>query len=88
MKTFKVAVTGTHSTGKTTFAEALKETLDAQGYNTVCVSDLGEECRDRGFNILYDHTPQSTLWIMTEGIRREMEAALTANVIIVDRPVP
>lgn len=88
MKTFKVAVAGTHSTGKTTFATALKEALEANGFTTAVVSDLGEECRDRGFPILYEHTPQSTLWIMSVGISRELEAALHANVIIVDRPVP
>lgn len=88
MKTFKIAVTGTHSTGKTTFVEFLGGKLRDEGLTVATVSDLGEECLNKGFRILYDHTPQSTLWIMSTGITRELEAALTANVIIVDRPVP
>lgn len=88
MKTFKVAIAGTHSTGKTTFADGLRQALSAEGFTTAGVSDLGEECRDAGFNILHDHTPQSTLWIMTTGVSRELSAALNAQVVIVDRPVP
>jgi adenylylsulfate kinase-like enzyme len=75
--TMKIAVTGTHSTGKTTFINAVREELQGQGYRVAVVSDLGEEALNRGFPILYQHTPESTLWIMTTGIARELEAALT-----------
>jgi hypothetical protein len=84
----KIAVTGTHSTGKTTFVNAVRDDLQGRGYRVAVVSDLGEEALNRGFPILCHHTPESTLWIMTTGIARELEAALTADVVLVDRPVP
>ena len=86
--TIKIAVTGTHSTGKTTFVDTVRRELETSGYSVAVVSDLGEEAMTRGFPILYHHVPQSTLWIMTTGIARELEAGLGADVILVDRPVP
>jgi hypothetical protein len=83
----KIAVTGTHSTGKTTFVGGVRAALEPDGYRVAVVSDLGEEALNRGFPILYDHIPQSTLWIMTSGIARELEAGLIADVVLVDRPV-
>jgi hypothetical protein len=87
-RTIKIAVTGTHSTGKTTFVTAVQHRLETDGYTVATVSDLGAEAMQRGFPILHDHTPRSTLWIMARGISLELEAELHAQVILVDRPVP
>ncbi|MGH3923755.1 MAG: AAA family ATPase, partial [Pseudonocardiaceae bacterium] len=84
----KIAVTGTHSTGKTTFLAALDRALTELGYAVAKVADLAEEAAERGFPILHRHTPHSTLWIMARGIALELEAALWADVVLVDRPVP
>ncbi|MEU8003898.1 AAA family ATPase [Catellatospora sp. NPDC049111] len=86
--TIKIAVTGTHSTGKTTFVTAVSSALQKCAIRVTVVSDLGEEAMNLGFPILYNHVPESTLWIMTAGISRELVAGLDADVVLVDRPVP
>ncbi|MGH3922067.1 MAG: hypothetical protein ACRDTT_04215 [Pseudonocardiaceae bacterium] len=48
----KIAVTGTHSTGKTTFLAALGRALTELGYAVAEVADLGKEAAERGFPIL------------------------------------
>lgn len=87
MKTFKIGIAGTHSTGKTTFVTLLERTFAQLNVTTKRVRDLASEARDRGFPILREHTYESTLWIMTTGISRELELATAADVVIVDRPV-
>src|SRR5262245_9243849 len=79
---------GAHSTGKTTFMRQAEGELRAFDHQVTHVPDLGLECRSAGFGILRDHTFASTLWIMTTGIKAELEAELTADVILVDRAVP
>ena len=82
-----VAVTGTHSTGKSTFLDLLEGLLQAEGITVGRVADKASDCRDAGFPILRDHTFESTLWIMSSVIRSELEASLAAAVVLVDRPV-
>lgn len=82
-----VAVTGTHSTGKSTFLDQLQSELQAKGITVGRVADKATECRNAGFPILRDHTFESTLWIMSSVIRGELEASLSAPVVLVDRPV-
>lgn len=84
----KIAVTGAHSTGKTTFLTALDRALTEVGYAVAKVADLAHEAAERGFPVLCHHTPHSTLWIIARGISLELEAALWADVVLVDRPVP
>ena len=84
----KIGVTGTHSTGKSSFLKALMVALQQSGLLATTISDLAERAKALGFPILADHTFESTLWIMAEGLRREAEASLHHNVILVDRPVP
>ncbi len=84
---FFVAVTGTHSTGKSTFLRELEEALRVHGVAAVRVSDKATDCRNAGFPILQYHTFESTLWIMTSVIRGELEASQKARVVLVDRPV-
>lgn len=87
MRKVKVGIAGTHSTGKSTFLEQLNSVLSAEGVAIGRVGDLAKAARDRGFPILTDHNFESTLWIMAEGMRQEAEAALSSEVILVDRPV-
>lgn len=83
----KIAITGTHSTGKSTlFANVARKFRD-QGYKVTRVGDLAVEARAKGFPILRDHTFASTLWIMTRGISLELEACISSDIVLVDRPV-
>lgn len=84
----KIAVAGTHSTGKTTFLLRLRDELVGRGFMPAYVHDSALNARDLGFPILRDHTFESTAWIMAEAIRLETVASLSADVILVDRPVP
>ena len=84
----KIAIAGTHSTGKTTLMRRTEAELTARGLSTAYVHDSAQSARDLGFPILSDHTFESTAWIMAEAIRLECVASLTAEVILIDRPVP
>ncbi|WP_374944753.1 AAA family ATPase [Sphingomonas sp.] len=84
----KIAIAGTHSTGKTTFMRRLQDELVRRGLRPAYVHDSAVNARELGFPILRDHTFESTAWIMAEAIRLETVASLTADVILVDRPVP
>lgn len=83
-----VGVTGTHSTGKSTFLARLAHELRLRNVEVSTVGDLGEEAKKMGIPILFNHTWASTLWIITRGISSELEAWLHADVVLVDRPVP
>jgi tRNA uridine 5-carbamoylmethylation protein Kti12 len=82
-----IGITGTHSTGKTTFTDLLTEKAQAAGLSVIRVGDIATECRNEGFGILKDHTFESTLWIMTAVINAELKAGLEHDLVIVDRPV-
>jgi predicted ATPase len=84
----KLAIAGTHSTGKTTLLNSVADALRGKGHTVARVSDLAVEARNCGFPILRDHTFASTLWIMARGITLELEAELRADVVLIDRPVP
>jgi GTPase SAR1 family protein len=83
-----IAVTGTHSTGKSTFLARLTHELRRQDIQVATVADLGEQAQRIGLPILFNHTFTSTLWIITRGISNELEAWLHADVVLVDRAVP
>ena len=83
----KIAVSGTHSTGKTTFLTRLRHLLETAGYHVASVADQAAAARDHGFPIMRDQTATTTLWIITTGIAAELAAARRADVVLVDRPV-
>lgn len=83
-----IAVTGTHSTGKSTFLARLAHELRRSKIAVASVADLSEQAQRIGLPILGNHTWASTLWFMTRGISNEVEAWAHADVILVDRPVP
>ena len=83
----KVAVGGTHSTGKTTFLGRLRHLLETAGYHVASVADQAAAARDHGFPIMREQTATTTLWIITTGIAAELAAARRADIVLVDRPV-
>lgn len=83
----KIGIAGSHSTGKSTFIAELDSILEGSGLKIGRVNDLASRAQELGFPILTEHTFESTLWIMAEGMRQEAEASLTCDVILVDRPV-
>ena len=83
----KIGITGTHSSGKTTFLERLEQELNGSGLRIHRIGDFARKAKDLGFPILTKHTFESTLWIMSECLRCETEASLRNDVILIDRPV-
>ena len=83
----KIGIAGTHSTGKSSFLEALVPGLQQLGLKPANIGGFADRARALGFPILTEHTFDSTLWIMAECLRQEAEASLRCNVILVDRPV-
>ncbi|WP_083742014.1 AAA family ATPase [Bradyrhizobium mercantei] len=83
----KIGVTGTHSTGKTSFLDALERELVQINLRVRRLGNFASDAQKMGFPILRDHNYDSTLWIMTQCMRLEAEAALSTDVILVDRPV-
>lgn len=82
-----IVVAGSHSTGKSTFLDGVEARLVSKGIRVGRVADTATKAHEIGFPILRDHVYESTLWIMAEGLRQEMEAALRSEVILVDRPL-
>lgn len=82
-----IAVTGTHSTGKSTFVDKLTDIAQERGLRVGKVKDNASECARAGLPILKDHTFNSTLWIMATVIREEQHEGLNVDLVIVDRPV-
>ncbi|WP_196812291.1 AAA family ATPase [Nocardia sp. CNY236] len=83
-----LAVTGTHSTGKSSFLQALSEQLRRDRIEVAVVSDLGAEALAHRLPILDRHTWASTLWFISRGMASEAVAWMNADVVLVDRPVP
>lgn len=83
-----IALTGTHSTGKTTWINRLANELRRNRIEVAKVADLGLHAQQVGLPILADHTWASTLWIITRGISNEIEAWTNADVVLIDRSVP
>lgn len=83
----KIGIAGSHSTGKTSFLSELKLRLENTGVQAELVHSSAATAKSKGFPILRNHTFESTLWMIASCIQQEAEASLTANVILVDRPV-
>lgn len=83
----KIGITGTHSTGKSSFFAALERALVPLNRRVCRIGDFANRAKSLGFPILKEHTFESTLWIMAECMRLEAEQSLSFDVILVDRPV-
>lgn len=86
--TYLIGIAGTHSTGKSTFLAEVRQRAAERGITVVTIADTATRCQSAGFKVLMDHTFESTLWILCSVIRAELEAALRADLVLVDRPVP
>lgn len=86
--TYFLGIAGTHSTGKSTFIEKVENEAKNKGISVVRISDTATKCKDAGFPILENHTFESTLWIVVSVIKAELEAEISADLVLVDRPVP
>lgn len=84
MGKIKIGISGSHSTGKSTFVKRLEKYLTDKSINFKSVSDLAIQCP---LPILREHTVESTLWIATKGIADEIETEYKHDVVIVDRPI-
>ncbi|WP_101757288.1 AAA family ATPase [Oceanicoccus sp. KOV_DT_Chl] len=82
-----LGIAGTHSTGKSTFIETVENQAKAIGISVIRISDTATKCQAAGFPILENHTFESTLWIIVSVIKAELEAELSADLVLVDRPV-
>lgn len=82
-----IGITGTHSTGKSSFFQEVRKKAEAKGIQVGIVANVASHCQEAGFPILKDHTFDSTLWIITSVIRAELECALRYDLVLVDRPV-
>jgi hypothetical protein len=82
----KIAISGTHSTGKTTFLKDLQKLIGTRRKIKV-VRGVAHEAMELGFPILKNHTFQSTLWMMSAGMKAETELEFKKRIIFVDRPV-
>jgi hypothetical protein len=80
----KVAISGAHSTGKSTFISTIADALKVRRIPHDIVSDLAGKCP---LPILRQHTVESTMWITTSGIAEEIAAAHRSPIVLVDRPV-
>ncbi|WP_433270758.1 AAA family ATPase [Actinosynnema sp. CS-041913] len=87
-KPITIGVTGTHSTGKSTFLARLAHDLRKNNIQVATVADLGEQAQRLGLPILHNHTWASTMWFITHGISLELAVWPHAEVVLVDRPVP
>lgn len=83
----KVAITGTHSTGKSTFLDELEPRLLDLDLKVARIGDVPSAAARAGFPILRNHTFESTLWLIAECMRQEAVASLKHDVILVDRHV-
>lgn len=82
----RIAVSGTHSTGKTTLLRRMEMELRAVGHTvTRTTGSLANKAAGLGFPKLHAQTADTTRWITAAGICAEMEAALRADVVLVDR---
>jgi len=84
MNSIKIAVSGSHSTGKTTFLNDLSKLLIKKKVDFKIIGDLAIKCP---LPILKEHTVESTLWIASEGIIKEIESENATKVVLVDRPI-
>jgi predicted ATPase len=82
----KIGITGTHSTGKSSFLEAVRQKLEPD-LKVHRIGDFAVRAKAIGFPILRQHNYESTLWIISECMRLEVEASLASDVVLVDRPV-
>ncbi|MFH0857239.1 MAG: ATP-binding protein [Candidatus Magasanikbacteria bacterium] len=78
----KITIIGTHSTGKTTIIEQLKNTLQIHGKEVFVIQELARECP---LPINETTTLEAQKWILENQIQRENEIDHTNRILITDR---
>ncbi|MFD4241162.1 AAA family ATPase [Streptomyces sp. NPDC058525] len=82
----RLAVAGTHSTGKTTLLRRLEMELRATGRTVARTpASFAAKAAELGFPKLQNQTPECTEWIIAASAAAAVEATLTADVVLVDR---
>lgn len=82
----RIAVLGTHSTGKTTLLKRIEMELRAEGITVARTGRLGKRAAGAGLPKMQHHTAASTEWIITQGVADELAAAAQgAEVVLIDR---
>lgn len=78
----KIAIIGTHSTGKTTLVDRLKETFESVGKEVIVVRELARTCP---LEINEETSLQAQKWILINQIEKENEHDHTEKILITDR---
>ncbi|MBT2613639.1 AAA family ATPase [Streptomyces sp. ISL-87] len=82
----RIAVSGTHSTGKTTFLQRLEMELRAIGQTVARTpASFAQQAAERGFPKLRQQTAECTEWIISASGAAAAEATLTAGIVLIDR---
>jgi len=79
-KQIKIGFTGTHGTGKTTACHKLIHSLKVMGYDVDYITESARSCP---FPINEQSTQKSQLWILSDMLKKEVEAK--APIVICDR---
>ena len=83
-RTAKIAFTGSHGIRKTTAAHAFSHTMQRAGRSV----EFGREVvRDNPLGINESATGEAQLWVLMSQVRRELELAPKAEVLVTDRGV-
>lgn len=83
----RVAVAGTHSTGKTTLLQRLETELRVHGHTVARTpTSFAAQAADLGFPKLQQQTAECTEWIIAASAAATAQAILTAaDVVLIDR---
>lgn len=82
-----VGVTGTHSTGKSTFCADLRQSLEQHDIRVASIPSFGRRAHNLGIPILANHTYDSTMWFIDQTLEAQQAAIVDADVVLVDRPI-
>lgn len=83
-RTAKIAFTGSHGIRKTTAAHAFAAVMQRAGHSV----EFGREVvRDNPLGINESATGEAQLWVLMSQVRRELELAPKAEVLVTDRGV-
>ncbi len=80
----KIAIVGTHGTGKSTLSYLLASHYKKQGKNVKIIQEVARSCP---FPINHGMTEEAARWIYLEHARKELEAEAKHEVVIGDRSV-
>lgn len=78
----KIAIIGTHSTGKTTLLNKLKTTLESRNFSTAVVPELARLCP---FPINEETTMEAQEWIQNQQIIQENQLHQPKKILLCDR---